>query len=200
MTRPGATLANREASPDSASSPECFGRPHCDGSHVTPFCPCIVSLCNLGQVTRPDNTAALGADLLAVVARINRLANQRIELPLPFAQARLLSTIEDQGQTRISDLAALDHCSQPTMTTQVRRLEDAGLVQRAEDPGDARAVLIAITEEGRQILSRVRADRSAAINPYLEHLDDAERTALVDAIRVLRGLLDMAQQSPTDQH
>ncbi len=151
-------------------------------------------------MTRPDNTAALGADLLAVVARINRLANQRIELPLPFAQARLLSTIEDQGQTRISDLAALDHCSQPTMTTQVRRLEDAGLVQRAEDPGDARAVLIAITEEGRQILSRVRADRSAAINPYLEHLDDAERTALVDAIRVLRGLLDMAQQSPTDQH
>lgn len=200
MTRPGATLANREASPDSASSPERFGRPHCDGSHVTPFCLCIVSLCNLGQVTRPDNTAALGADLLAVVARINRLANQRIELPLPFAQARLLSTIEDQGQTRISDLAALDHCSQPTMTTQVRRLEDAGLVQRAEDPGDARAVLIAITEEGRQILSRVRADRSAAINPYLEHLDDAERTALVDAIRVLRGLLDMAQQYPTDQH
>jgi len=151
-------------------------------------------------VTRPDTTAALGADLLAVVARINRLANQRIELPLPFAQARLLSTIEDQGQTRISDLAALDHCSQPTMTTQVRRLEHAGLVARAEDPGDARAVLIAITEEGRQILSRVRADRSAAINPYLEHLDDADRTALVDAIRVLRGLLDMAQQSPTDQH
>ena len=200
MTRPGATLANREASPDSASSPECFGRPHCDGSHVTSFCLCIVSLCNLGQVTRPDNTAALGADLLAVVARINRLANQRIELPLPFAQARLLSTIEDQGQTRISDLAALDHCSQPTMTTQVRRLEDAGLVQRAEDPGDARAVLIAITKGGRQILSRVRADRSAAINPYLEHLDNAERTALVDAIRVLRGLLDMAQQYPTDQH
>ena len=145
-------------------------------------------------MNRPDRTAALGADLLAVVARINRLANQRIELPLPFAQARLLSMIEDQGQTRISDLAALDHCSQPTMTTQVRRLEDAGLVTRAEDPGDARAVLIGITDQGRQILSRVRADRSAAINPYLEHLNAAERTALVDAIRVLRGLLDDAQQ------
>lgn len=144
-------------------------------------------------MTHPDHTA-LGADLLAVVARINRLANQRIELPLPFAQARLLATIEDQGQTRISDLAAIDHCSQPTMTTQVRRLEDAGLVSRSEDPGDARAVLIGITEDGRRILERVRADRSAAINPYLEHLDDAERAALVDAIRVLRGLLDDAQQ------
>lgn len=144
----------------------------------------------------PDRTA-LGADLLAVVARINRLAGQRIELPLPFAQARLLAIIEDRGPTRISDLAAIDHCSQPTMTTQVRRLEDAGLVSRAEDPGDARAVLIDITEPGRRVLERVRADRSAAINPYLEHLDDTQRAALTEAIRVLRGLLDDAQQ---DRH
>lgn len=146
------------------------------------------------RVDHPHDTTALGADLLAVVARINRLANQRIELPLPFAQARLLSTIEDQGLTRISELAALDHCSQPTMTTQVRRLEEAGLVSRVGDPGDARAVLIDITEQGRQVLARVRVDRSTAINPYLEHLDHAERTALGDAIHVLRRLLELAQQ------
>ncbi|WP_433993791.1 MarR family transcriptional regulator, partial [Mycolicibacterium porcinum] len=93
------------------------------------------------DATVSDNTE-LGADLLAVVARLNRLATQRARLPLPWAQARLLSTIEDQGEARISDLAYLDHCSQPTMTTQVRRLEDAGLVSRTTDPGDARAVLI----------------------------------------------------------
>ena len=114
---------------------------------------------------------ALGADLLAVVARLNRLANQRARIPLPFAQARLLSTIEDQGATRISDLAALDHCAQPTMTTQVRRLEDAGLVSRTADPGDARAVLIRITPKGARTLTQVRADRGAAIDPYLQRLD-----------------------------
>ena len=97
----------------------------------------------MGAVTR-----TLGADLLAVVARLNRLASQRARIPLPFAQARLLSTIEDQGAARISDLAALDHCSQPTMTMQVRRLEDAGLVSRTVDPDDARAVLIRITPKG----------------------------------------------------
>ena len=51
-----------------------------------------------------------------------------------IAQARLLSTIEDQGDARISDLAALDHCSQPTMTTQVRRLEDAGWCHAPSTP------------------------------------------------------------------
>lgn len=131
----------------------------------------------------------LGSDLLSVVARLNRLATQRIRLPLPYAQARLLSTVEWQGEARISDLAALDHCSQPTMTTQVRRLEDAGLVSRTVDPGDARAVLIRITPAGVQALEQVRADRGAAIDPYLERLDDADRQTLADAVVVMRRLL-----------
>ena len=135
-------------------------------------------------------TRTLGADLLAVVARLNRLASQRARIPLPFAQGRLLSTIEDQGAARISDLAALDHCSQPTMTMQVRRLEDAGLVSRTVDPDDARAVLIRITPKGVATLRQVRVDRGAAIDPYLERLDDADRQTLDDAVRVMRKLLE----------
>jgi DNA-binding MarR family transcriptional regulator len=137
---------------------------------------------------------ALSADLLSVVARINRLANQRVRLELPVAQARLLAAIEDQGAARISDLAALDHCSQPTMTTQVRRLEDAGLVSRVSDPADARAVLISITPKGVRTLASVRADRGAVLDPYLERLDSTDRQTLSDAVRVMRELLADAQR------
>jgi DNA-binding MarR family transcriptional regulator len=139
----------------------------------------------------------LGADLLAVVARINRLANQRVRMPIPFAQARLLSTIEDQGEARISDLAALDHCSQPTMTTQVRRLEDAGMVTRTSDPLDARAVLIRITPDGVAALRQARLDRGAAIDPYLERLSDSERERLTEAVAVLRRLVEDATAPST---
>jgi DNA-binding MarR family transcriptional regulator len=140
----------------------------------------------------------LGADLLAVVARINRMATQRVRMPLGFAQARLLSTVEDQGAARISDLAMLDHSSQPTMTTQVRRLEDAGLITRTVDPGDARAVLIRITPKGVDTLRQVRIDRGAAIDPYLDRLDAADRQTLSDAVGVLRRLLeDAAAPTPT---
>ncbi|OHU89887.1 MarR family winged helix-turn-helix transcriptional regulator [Mycobacterium talmoniae] len=143
-----------------------------------------------------DTTASLGADLLSVVARLNRLANQRVQLPLPGAQARLLSTIEALGEARICDLAAVDHCSQPTMTTQVRRLEDAGLVTRSGDPGDARAVLIAITAEGMRTLERVRGDRAAAIDPQLARLAPEERQILTDALDVLRRFLENAAPPP----
>lgn len=132
----------------------------------------------------------LGADLLAVVARLNRLATQRIQMPLPAAQARLLSTIEAHGEARIGDLAAVDHCSQPTMTTQVRRLEEAGLVTRTVDPGDARAVRIRITAEGRRTINAVRADRAAAIEPQLAVLEPGDREVLTQAVEVLRRLLD----------
>jgi DNA-binding MarR family transcriptional regulator len=140
--------------------------------------------------------SSLGVELLGVVARLNRLATQRIRLPLPWAQARLLSTVEDQGPTRISDLAALDHCSQPTMTTQVRRLEDAGLVSRTTDPGDGRAVLIEITRAGVETLRQVRADRADVIDPYLDGLDDDDRQTLSAAVRVLHRLLDDARTYP----
>lgn len=141
-------------------------------------------------------SSTLGADLLSVVARINRLANQRVRMPIPFAQARLLSTIEDQGEARISDLAALDHCSQPTMTTQVRRLEDAGMVTRTSDPQDARAVLIRITPDGVAALRQARLDRGAAIDPYLERLSDAERQCLTEAVVVMRRLIKDAAPDP----
>lgn len=142
----------------------------------------------------PGSDAELGSNLLGVVSRLNRLANQRSRLPLPWAQARLLSTIEDCGQARISDLAALDHCSQPTMTTQIRRLEDAGLVARAADPGDGRAVLIRITPEGQRTLTDARAKRAAAIDPLLEHLDPRQRQTLADAVDVIRDVLDKASK------
>lgn len=143
-----------------------------------------------------EAVAGLGADLLAVVARLNRYATQRIQMQLPAAQARLLSTIDAQGEARICDLAAVDHCSQPTMTTQVRRLEDAGLVTRAVDPGDARAVRIKITADGMQTLNRVRADRASAIEPQLAGLNATDRQTLVDAVTVLRRILEDSPPMP----
>src|SRR6202012_4910893 len=148
---------------------------------------------NDAEVVDAVNSApppGLGADLLAVVARLNRYATQLIQMPLPAAQARLLATIEVHGEARIGDLAAVDHFSQPTMTTQVRRLEEAGLVTRTVDPGDARAVRIRITPEGLRTLNAVRADRAAAIEPQLALLEPSDRQVLAAAVDVLRRVLD----------
>ena len=140
----------------------------------------------------------LAADLVAVVAWIDRIAKQRIQAPVGYAQARRLALIERHGGARISQLAALDHCSRPATTIQVRLLEEAGLVSRTVDPDDARAVLVRITPKGAATLTQVRVDYGAAMNPGLKRLSVADRQILNDAVRVLHRLLEDAMaQTPT---
>jgi DNA-binding MarR family transcriptional regulator len=139
----------------------------------------------------------LGADLLSVVARLNRLATQRAGLDVPYAQVRLLAQVEEQGPARISALAAADHCSQPTMTTQVQRLEAEGWVTREVDLADARAVLVTITEAGADALRQARARRADVVAPHVAALSGSERDILADAVEILRRLLTDAA-APAD--
>lgn len=126
-----------------------------------------------------------GARLLAAVARLNRWATRHAELAIPPAQARLLSLIDELGPARIGELANADHCSQPTMTTQVQRLEAAGWATRSADSHDARVALIALTNEGRARLEQLRAARAAALAPEVARLGDAEREALRSATEII---------------
>lgn len=141
----------------------------------------------------------LGSDLLGVVARLNRLASQQARLGMPVAQARLLAQIEERGRSRICQLAAADHCSQPTMTTQVRRLEAGGWAVREQDPADARAVLVSVTPAGRSALSAARSLRAAAIAPYLDRLAPAERARLTEAVSILHRMLGDASTAASSQ-
>lgn len=139
---------------------------------------------------------ALGSDLLTVVARLNRLVTQRAGIEVPYAQVRLLAQVEEQGPARISTLAAADHCSQPTMTTQVQRLEAEGWVRREPDPADARAVLVTITPAGADALRHARRRRADVVAPHVAALDAADRDVLVDATAILRRLLADAGTTP----
>jgi DNA-binding MarR family transcriptional regulator len=142
----------------------------------------------------------LGSDLITVVARLNRLATQRAGLDVPYAQVRLLAQVEEQGPARISALAAADHCSQPTMTTQVQRLEAEGWVIRDPDPADARAVLVTITPAGSEALHQARARRAEVLTPYVTALDGNDRDTLAEAVEILRRLLADAASTPGTTH
>jgi len=101
------------------------------------------------------------------------------------------------GAKRFTDLMdRLGGITPKTLSQRLRELEDAGLVSRSVDPGDARAVRIRITAQGRRTLNAVRADRAAAIEPQLAMLEPGDRQVLVDAVQVLRRLLDNAAVTP----
>jgi DNA-binding MarR family transcriptional regulator len=131
-----------------------------------------------------------------VSARLTRWASRHASLELPLAQARLLSQLEELGPVRVSELADADHSSQPTTTAAVQRLEARGWARREPDPGDARATLVSITEEGRSALAHVRRARAAALSPTLDALPEADLARLRDAVDALEALLDRAVTPP----
>ncbi|NNG38312.1 MarR family transcriptional regulator [Flexivirga sp. ID2601S] len=135
-----------------------------------------------------------GSRLLGAVARLNRWATRHAELSIPPAQGRLLSLIDDLGPARIGELAVADHCSQPTMTTQVQRVESAGWARRSTDSKDARVALIELTDEGRQMLASLRASRARALAPELERLSPEERAALRSATEIILRVVDTSER------
>jgi DNA-binding MarR family transcriptional regulator len=142
-----------------------------------------------GGVTAPQ---PLGDELLGLVARLNRWATRQARLEAPPAQVRLLAQITELGPARIGDLAHADHTSQPTMTGQVRRLEENGWARRDPDPQDARATLITITPAGAEVLATARRSRAQTLRPVLDQLGEADRARLRDAVEVLRAVVDAA--------
>lgn len=138
-----------------------------------------------------------GERLLLAVTRLNRWATRQADLEIPSAQARLLALVMEIGPARIGDLAHADQCSQPTMTTQVQRVEACGWVVRRPDPRDARASLVEATDKGRAVIARVREARSVALRPALAQLSEREEQVLDEATAIMQRMITQGDgQSP----
>ncbi len=136
-----------------------------------------------------NDTTSLGNELLRSAARLSRWASRNASFDVPFAQARLLALIDELGPSRVSVLAAADHSSQPTITTQLHKIEAAGWVCRALDPDDARASVVSLTNGGHLALAEVRQARLTALTPAIDRLDDTGRDRMRVAVDVINELL-----------
>lgn len=137
-----------------------------------------------------DSLTDTGSRLLTAIARLNRWATAQVQtaFDIPYAQLRLLSLVAQLGPVRITELAAADNCSQPTITQQVRKLTALGWIDRRDDPADARASLICASVAGRAAIDRARLARARALVPVLEELDAVDRETLRAATELLDRL------------
>lgn len=93
----------------------------------------------------------------------------------------------------MSDLARATHQSAASLTGVVDRLLDKQMVKRVRPAnGDRRQVVVAITEQGRALLTAIRHARHADLQAALATIDADQRAAL---LALLSALLDgMAQR------
>jgi DNA-binding MarR family transcriptional regulator len=136
-----------------------------------------------------DDLDGLGEELITTAARMVRWAPKDHSFSISLAATRLLARLQDNGPTRISDLAIAERCSQPTITNHIKRLEGAGLVDRQVDPADARAWIISLTDTGEEQLASFRASLGSSLQPYLAAMSRKDRKALREGIEAMRRLM-----------
>src|SRR3954470_7625451 len=134
--------------------------------------------------------STLGADLDARLLSLYWLAGRVAGREMSRTAASVLATLRDTGPRRITDLAAGEAVAQPTVTTLVGRLERDGLVKRAPDPDDARAVRVHLTDAGLERLNEMRAARAVLLDARLARLTDDERAVISAALPVLDKLME----------
>lgn len=76
--------------------------------------------------------------------------------PLSATDSWLLGRLDTLGPLRLSQLAEWQSVDKSTMTAQVRRLEQAGLVVRVPDPTDGRAALVSVSARGADLYAEAR--------------------------------------------
>ncbi|MFD6182261.1 MarR family winged helix-turn-helix transcriptional regulator [Streptomyces goshikiensis] len=102
---------------------------------------------------------------------------------LTSTQARVLAQLD--GPVPMRGLAALLVCDASNVTGIVDRLEGRALVRREPDPADRRVKNVVATDEGREIIRRVREEMQAT-RGALDTLDEAESATLYALLERLR--------------
>ena len=135
-----------------------------------------------------DVGVELVADSLAMLTRqasllrLHDLVSARGGLTLDRSAYPLLNQIlalqGAAGGGRLTDVAAGLGVAVPTVSRQVRQLEDLGLVVRTRDPIDGRAILLEVTEVGVDALQRMRVEWRKTVAEILEPWPQKDRELL----------------------
>jgi DNA-binding MarR family transcriptional regulator len=135
--------------------------------------------------TEPDDLA----EAVWAVARRLRHATHETLAPhgITPAQARALGVLSRHGSMRLSELSEHLRIAPRSATEVADHLEERGLVQRAADPGDRRATILSLSDQGRRTADDVAAARRAEATAFFGSLSTQERSELGG---LLRRLLD----------
>lgn len=114
---------------------------------------------------------------------------------ITVAQAATLEALVASGPLRQGELGRQLGVTPSTLTRNLTRLLDAGLVERLADPDDARASRIRLSAEGARAVEAVRRQEQAFARDVLERLPADRRDAIVDGLRLMLAAVRGATES-----
>ena len=125
---------------------------------------------------------------LARRLRVERLGLGGTETVLSDIQLAALAALARHDSMTPGELAEHEKVQPPSMTRVIAVLEERGLVRREPHATDRRQVVLTVTNEGRDVVQRVRRRREAWLAQRLQELTPDERQILRAAAPILEKL------------
>ena len=145
-----------------------------------------------------DQARESARDVLEIIPLVMRTVAAELrsagELPAP-AHFGLLSYLSEHPRT-LTELAALQGVSLPTMSSSISAMAERGWVRRGAPERDRRSVLVEVTPNGRAALERDARCAEAHLAEVLAPLDIPSRRRLHSGLGVLRKVFARPSQPP----
>ncbi len=126
--------------------------------------------------------SALAEALRGPLLRVSRrLRQEGQKAGLTAQETLILGYLKKKPGAGVSELADFEQISRPTMSSHVKRLEQAGWIERADDAEDGRRQGLTVTPAGARKHAAAQAMRSDWLAARLRRLSPAERQALLAA-------------------
>lgn len=125
---------------------------------------------------------------LARRLRVERLGLGGTEMALSDIQLAALAALDRHEAMSPGELAEHEKVQPPSMTRVIAVLEERNLVRRAAHPTDRRQVILTVTQDGRDLVNRVRLRKEAWLAQRLQELTPEERATLRSAAPILEKL------------
>jgi len=129
-------------------------------------------------------------ELGQLIRQLTRLVGGADDGPAMTATQRIaLVELGDEGPLRLNDLARRMGTSTPTASRSVDALEALGLVTRAPESSDRRALSIDVSSQGRDLLDERLRRAALAFEPAASTLSAADRRELMTLLRRMTDAL-----------
>ena len=144
----------------------------------------------INSSTTSTKVVELAHELAEVATQIQRsflveLSTQVSRGNISIPQYTLLSFLNQSTGITMSRLAELMEHTSPATTGLVDRLVTGGLVERFGNPTDRRQVLVKITDKGRELVEKIKANIVTQILEIAKDLNEDDMRAWVRIYRTI---------------
>jgi DNA-binding MarR family transcriptional regulator len=113
-----------------------------------------------------------------------------LSLDIGMGQFKAMVVLTEQDQQTVGGLARALNISEPSASLLVDKLVTRGLVGRNTDPDDRRRTLVALTEEGGQLMGWLRRSQEGQFAEWLGLLEQQDLEALLQGLDALVEVIE----------